>query len=269
VDGGQTWSHQPGQDVSLWPLADQPSAPIAAATSQNASTSNNTADQTASIFYTSGQKLVQVTMTNYEWMPYSIVEASVVIPSNTTSNATATLHLNSNREKVKKIKIGAATGGSIVFLLIITLVGWCIYRKKSQVKNSTNSDSTANLNRPASNNFGYGGKPELDGKAFTLSELDHDPECKLLHQLALIRQYELTAGIPTELENSERPRPELDGLCRCEMDASVAYELESPISEMDGEIFGALTVGEETKTRESEGEGEKMDTGKKVVVSVR
>jgi hypothetical protein len=208
-------------------------------------------------------------MTNYEWMPYSIVEASVVIPSNTTSNGTATFDLNKHSEKVKKIKIGAATGGSIVLLLIIAIVGWCIYRKKSQLKNSANSDSTANLNRPTSNNFDYGGKPELDGKAFTLSELDHDPECKLLHQLALIRQYELRAGIPTELENSEQPRPELDGLCRCEMDASVAYELESPVSEMDSGTFGALTVSEERKSREIKGKGEKAEKGKEVVISVR
>lgn len=60
-------------------------------------------------------------------------------------------------------------------------------------------------------------------------ELDHDPECLLLHQLQQVRLHELRAGIPVELQSSEARIFELDGVfCGCELDHDVRYELPSP-----------------------------------------
>src|SRR6187402_581857 len=72
VDGGQSWSVQQPMESSSWPLADEPNAPITAATSINAT------DDTTSVYYNSGQKLVQVRMTNSTWLPYSFVEAAAI-----------------------------------------------------------------------------------------------------------------------------------------------------------------------------------------------
>ena len=75
-----------------------------------------------------------------------------------------------------------------------------------------------------------------------MSELDHDPECVLLHQLALIRRFECEAGIPVEIEGKEKERPELDGCtCRCEMDAAVVCEL--PGGGEEKECGGGLGLG--------------------------
>jgi len=90
-------------------------------------------------------------------------------------------------------------------------------------------------------------KAELDGEGKTITELDHDPDCQLLHQLAKYRQYEVEGEIPVELQNSEAIKPELEGLCKCELDASVRYELESPSFEKNEvHILSKTTSGTST-----------------------
>jgi hypothetical protein len=225
TDGGQTWSPQPRMDATVWPLADQPNAPLAAATSVNAS------DNSASIYYTSGRKLIQATITNTTWLPFSLVEAPAA-KSNTTALTTATPHPGST----SNIKIGAAVGASfVVSVAIVAILVWRFHRKKRVVAATEKPDSIYELRGQESSSCEYTGKPELHGEPANITELDHDPECLLLHQLQQIRHYELRAGIPVELQNSEARRPELDGaLCRCELDASVRYELPTCSETEDG-----------------------------------
>ena len=229
TDGGQTWSLQPRMNATMWPLADEPNAPIAAATSVNAS------DNSASIYYNSGHKLLQATITNGTWLPFSLVEAPAA--------KTATPHPGSTRN----IKIGAAVGASfVVFVAIVAILVWRFHRKKRMATAIEKPNSTYELRGKDSSSSEYSGKPELHGEPANITELDHDPECLLLHQLEQIRHYELRAGIPVELQNSEAKRPELDGsLCRCELDASVRYEL-SACSETENGVLASPTSTNES-----------------------
>ncbi|KUJ11400.1 uncharacterized protein LY89DRAFT_787002 [Mollisia scopiformis] len=215
TDGGGTWQAQPSMDTSIWPLGDTPNAPVAAATSIN-----STADNSASVFYTSNGTYVQAIMTNWNWVPYVVVQP--VIASNTTNNTTIPLR-PMTRKDTKDIKIGASTGGSVGFLIIIATIAWLLLRKKKVVPTPERPKSIGEWRGSESE---FSGKAELHGQSAHICELDHDPECLLLHQLQLYRMYELKGDIPVELQDTEARRPELDHtLCKCELDASVTYEL--------------------------------------------
>jgi hypothetical protein len=240
TDGGQTWQVQPPQDPSIWPLADTPNAPVAAATSVNAS------DNSASVFYISNGQFVQSIITDYNWLPYSIVQPVMV--SNTTTNITAPFR--SSEKDTKGIKIGASFG-AIAVLFIVVIVVWFFSRKKQSIPSIERTESIGEWKESES---GFGGKAELDGHPAEKFELDHDPECLLLHQLQLVRIYELKGEIPVELQNTEAPRPELDHtLCKCELDASVLCELPTSLEKEEG-----MSIAE------SSGKGK----GKEVVISV-
>ncbi len=235
TDAGQTWQAQPLLDPSIWPLADTPNAPVAAATSVNL-----TADNSASVFYVSGGQLVQSIVTDMNWLPYSLVEPAV--SSNvTTTNITAPFR-QSERE-TQDIKIGASVGASVGVLIIAALIICFIFRSKRVV--------IPNIERPESigeckgSESSFSGKAELHGQSAQLFELDHDPECQLLHQLQLIRMYELRGEIPVELQNSEARRPELDHtLCKCELDASVMCELPTAAEKEEG-----MSIAESSKEK--------------------
>lgn len=110
----------------------------------------------------------------------------------------------------QKIKIGASVAGASVFVFVFFVVTLVVYRKRKRPQ-----PQEVIPERKKSEDSEFTGKPELSGES-ELRELDHDPECLLLHQLQRIRCYEMRAPIPSELDGS---------LCRCEMDATVRYEL--------------------------------------------
>jgi hypothetical protein len=147
----------------------------------------------------------------------------------------------------KAIKIGAGVGSAVAFLLLSGIVWLRFIRKRQRDSTSTKEDSIYSFKGDDKGQPGIVVKAELDGEGKTITELDHDPDCQLLHQLAKYRQYEVEGEIPVELQNSEAIRPELDGLCKCELDASVTYELESPSFERnDGDILSKTISGTST-----------------------
>ncbi|KAK0116429.1 hypothetical protein ONS95_013447 [Cadophora gregata] len=212
-DGAQTWHAQPLMETSTWPLADTPNAPVAATTSVNAS------DNSASVFYISNGKMIQSVMTNWSWAPYSIVQAP--LPSNITE-------IISRPNNSRTITIGASTGVSVGFLIVVAVAAWYIKRRKQALQRAaleySNSESRDSWKE---NEFAYqGGKAELSGLPSPRSELDHDPDCKLLHQLQVQRMYEATGIVPAELQNCETKALELDHThCKYELDASLVCEL--------------------------------------------
>lgn len=169
--------------------------------------------------------MIQSTMTNWVWSPYTVVKES--IPSNTTTNTTTTAPIQRQGKKdSREIIIGVSTGVSVGLLLVAAIVAWCLSHRKRAPPNITRHENIREWKGSESDFSHSGGKAELPGQSAQLYELDHDPECMLLHQLQLIRMYELKGEIPVELKNCEAPRPELDHtLCKCELDASVMYEL--------------------------------------------
>ncbi|PVH71546.1 hypothetical protein DL98DRAFT_614090 [Cadophora sp. DSE1049] len=214
TDGGKTWQVQPLMETSTWPLADTPSAPVAATTSVNAS------DNSASVFYISNGKMIQSVMTNWSWAPYTIVQAPIA------SNITGTVE---NRpDNSRTITIGASTGVSVGLLLVVAIVAWCIKdRKQALRRTALNNGMPESVDscKTSESSF-HGGKAELSGLPSPRSELDHDPECKLLHQLHLQRMYEATGVVPVEIQSGEIKTLELDHtLCRYELDASLVCEL--------------------------------------------
>lgn len=206
TDGGQTWKAQAPMETSIWPLADTPNAPVAAASSVNAS------DNSASVFYVSGGKVIQSVMTNYTWMPYTVVQA----PLNITN------FIAPFQGEDRDVKIGASVG-SVGFLILVG-IAFCVCRgiRRKRVIELEGGESGGSCE---SGEMGFSGKAELHGQSYDVTELDHDPECLLFHQLQLIRIQEMNGEIPVELQSSE-VRAELDhSLCKCELDASMMYEL--------------------------------------------
>jgi hypothetical protein len=243
TDAGQTWQTQPLADPSSLPPADVPDAPVAAATSLNTSSDNS-----FSVFYISGGVMIQATMTNYIWQPYAVVEA--ITPANgttSTANTSASYQTPVEPNHDKEIKIGASTGASVGFLVIVAIMVWYLSPKTLTV--SDNSQSSIRNWKESDSDFSFNGKAELHGNPKETFELDHDPECKLLHQLQLYRMYELRGEIPVELQNFEAPRPELDHtLCKCELDASVLCEL--PTSYEKEEIMSSTEYSGKGKEKE-------------------
>lgn len=235
TDGGQTWQVQPLQDRSIWPLADVPNAPTAATAAINAS------DFSSSVFYLSSGNVIQTTITGYNWVPFTIAQPVVV--SNISTNLTAPIR--SFEKDTKDVKIGASIGSVAGFLILAGLF-WLFSRK-----NSDPIPKEESIREWAQSVSEFIGKAELDGQAAEKFELDHDPECQLLHQLQLYRMYELKGEIPVELQNTEARRPELDHtLCKCELDASVVHELPT-VLEKD-ESMSAVLEKEESIAASSE-----------------
>ncbi|KAG4415476.1 hypothetical protein IFR04_011409 [Cadophora malorum] len=222
-DGGQTWQVQPLMEKTTWPLADTPNAPVAATSSVNAT------DNSASVFYISNGKMIQSVMTNWSWAPSTIVQAPL------TSNITDIIE--SQPDNSRKITIGASTGVSVGLLLVVAIVPWCAKHRKQTLQRAARDDlKSESVDSWKENEFAYqGGKAELDGLPSPRTELDHDPECQLLHQLQLQRMYEATGVVPVELQNGEMKALELDHtLCKYELDASIVCELSATRDEKRG-----------------------------------
>lgn len=250
TDSGASWAVQPPMDSSQWPQADAPNAPIAAATSGNAT------NRLASIFYTSGAKVVEVQLANSEWKPFSYVEPV------------------KSRRLLKAVKIGAATGAATAFLLVVAVTFFCIQRRRAAaLQNSSIQREDSIFEYTGSDaEAAYAGKAELGGQPVVVSELDHDPECLLLHQLQARRLFE-AAG--KEVERGEMDgeawRREMDAgwagreldvdecNCRCELDARVVCELPSPGLEQDVEKAGGLVVGERARRSSDTGSSGDVD----------
>ncbi|KAH7393564.1 hypothetical protein BKA64DRAFT_746607 [Cadophora sp. MPI-SDFR-AT-0126] len=215
TDGGQTWQVQPLMEPSTWPLADTPNAPVAATTSVNAS------DNSASVFYISSGKMIQSVMTNWSWSPYTIVQAPVAL--NITKTA------ENVPDNSRTITIAASSGVSVGLLVVIAIVALCMKHRKKALQRAAAHDrmnSKSVDSWRASDPSFQGGKAELSGLPSPRSELDHDPECKLLHQLQLQRIHEATGVVPVELQNSDSKIVELDhNFYSYELDASPVSEL--------------------------------------------
>ena len=213
-DGGQTWQVQPLMEKTTWPLADTPNAPVAATSSVNAS------DNSASVFYISNGRMIQSVMTNWSWAPSTIVQAPLA------TNVTEVVE--SRPDNSRKITIGASTGVSVGLLLVAAMVAWCAKHRKQALQRAARDDlKSESVDSWKGNEFAYqGGKAELDGLPSPRTELDHDPECQLLHQLQLQRMYEAGGVVPVELQDGEMKALELDHtLCKYELDASIVCEL--------------------------------------------
>lgn len=217
---------QPQEDASRWPLADEPNASMSAAVSSNAS------DLSASLYYRSKGALVEVKWSNYTtWLPYK----EIVAATNNTNNTKTT-----SSKDALRIKIAAAVTASVITIAVLAcIIGWRFYRREHK-NNSSDMDPKQTQESDEVNEFGYtGGKAELHGDS-DLKELDHDPECQLLHQLQSHRHFELRAAIPAEL----------DGLCRCELDAPARYELAT--SEASTHMEGKQSSESSSSTQGSE-----------------
>lgn len=205
TDSGLTWQVQPREKATIWPLADEASASISAASSINAS------DSSMSAFYTSGGQIVQAKMTNAKWDTDYAAVALPLLPS----------------KDMKKTTIGASAGAGIALVLLLGSMGWYIRRRRRSALSATSSgDSLKKWNHtdPGMPNY----KAELHNESYQIHELDHDPECMLLHQLQAYRMYEATGVIPVEIEGKicTGGRYELDHtLCKCELDAAPLCEL--------------------------------------------
>ncbi|KAH9207248.1 hypothetical protein DL95DRAFT_468856 [Leptodontidium sp. 2 PMI_412] len=223
ADGGTSWSLQPQELPTVWPLADEPNGPIAAATS------TNTSDFSAYVYYNSGKKLVQAKIEGSTWQPIAVVESVPTLSSSAPNPSTP----NNDRKNATAIKAGVGTSAAVIFVIVVGVAVWCLRRKKRPLRSEIDKpDSIMGEYEPSER--GFTGKAELPGQPANITELDHDPECLLLHQLQLRRLGELRAGIPEELEGRDIERRELDaGLCRYELDGKVriVYELGSPVVE--------------------------------------
>jgi hypothetical protein len=244
-DNGQTWALQPRQPSSSWPLADYPNAQLAA------SISPNETYNTASIFYQSNGTIVEAKTSNFSdtWSP-AVTVAPLVFPIISSHKA---------------IKIGASVGSVVAFLLLSGIVWLRFIRKRQRDSTIEKEDSIYDFKRDEKEQPGIVIKAELDGEGKTITELDHDPDCQLLHQLATYRQYEVEGEIPVELQNTETIKLELEGLCKCELDASVRYELESPSFENNEvHILSKTTSGTSTTLS---GGSDRKEKGKEMTVT--
>jgi len=224
---GQNWTAQSRMDSTRWPLADEPNSRIAAVISHNKS------DSSAYVYYTSGQKLIQARMMNNTWLPFTEVHKPAP-PVNAT--VTEPPQKKSNN---RAITIAAATCGAVVFMLIVLIVVWRVYRRRQMAAAAEDIDDTKDQDSGDSSNLDYSGKAELHGES-DINELDHDPECLLLHQLQIIRHHELVAGVPVEIDGT---------LCHCELGENSRYEMPGCIGakELDCGFECPQTVGENTQ----------------------
>jgi len=172
----------------------------------------------------SGQKLVQLQMTKYAFKPFTIVQPP---PNNT-----------------RTIIIASITVCCSAFLLTMALIGGCLFFRAGNHSsaNMQKLDSITGRSDDGESGFGYFGKAELHGES-DITELDHDPDCRLLHQLQLIRRYELRAPIPDELDGS---------LCRCELatGANMRYEMATEAN-IRPELDDGKSLPERSESRHS------------------
>jgi len=224
---GKNWTAQPRMDSTRWPLADEPNSHIAAIESTNKN------DTSAYVYYTSGQKLIQARMLNDTWIPFAEVEKPSP-PVNTTNTEPP-----QTKNRTRSITIAAATCGAVVILLLVFVFMWYTYRRKRNAAVIDNGNRTKDQTTGDSSNLDYAGKAELHGES-DINELDHDPECLLLHQLQLIRHHELVAGIPVEIDGT---------LCHCELGYNPRYEMPGCIGakELDGGFETSQTPSENTQ----------------------
>ena len=234
TDGGTSWSLQPPMDISAWPLADSPHAQLTAAASFNKS------DFSAYVYYRSGGRLVQARMKDALWEDAVEVRAK---PNGTFIGANNVPGLNSptRNESKTKVKIGAGVGGAVGFLIALVVILLYFRRRRTAGKSSggiEKPDSIYDIKENTSSEYGFPGmrKAELSGLPSQRMELDHDPECGLLHQLQARRLGELRGVVPVEMEGDGNRGEVGAGLCSCELDAGrereVVCELMSPVSEL-------------------------------------
>ncbi|KAG4436719.1 hypothetical protein IFR05_007802 [Cadophora sp. M221] len=222
ADGGTSWSLQPQELPTVWPLADEPNGPIAAAASIN------TSDFSAYVYYNSGKRLVQAKIEGSTWQPIAVVESVPTLSGGAPNPSTP----NHDKKNATAIKAGAGTSAAVIFVIVVGVAAWCLRRKNRPLRSEIDKPDGIFGREPSER--GFTGKAELPGQPANITELDHDPECLLLHQLQLRRLGELRAGIPGELAGKDIERRELDaGLCRYELDGKmgIVYELWSPVGE--------------------------------------
>ncbi|KAH7411486.1 hypothetical protein BKA64DRAFT_382429 [Cadophora sp. MPI-SDFR-AT-0126] len=225
TNGGESWSLQPQMDLSAWPLADSPNAPLTAVASFNKS------DFSAYVYYRSGGKLVQAKIKDALWedaVPVQAPPNGTFIASNNVPGLNSPSGSNSSR---LNLKIGAGVGAAAVFVLVLAIATFLL-RRKRHLRNLEGGiekrDSIFESKDNSSSEYGFSGmcKAELCGVPSGRVELDHDPECKLLHQLQVRRLGELESDLGRE-------RRELEGDGGRERD--VVCELASPVSELGDE----------------------------------
>ncbi|KAL2069522.1 hypothetical protein VTL71DRAFT_14201 [Oculimacula yallundae] len=229
---GKNWFPEPQQNKTCWPKAVSPNAPIAAVASRNIS------DKSAYVYYRSGQSIVQAHIVDQDW------QAAIRIHGLPPTPQQAQQH-----EFERRVRIGAGSGVSAAVVVIITLTTFALHQRKirarkAKARNIKKQDSIYGFDDsvPGENRF----KAELNGEPAQIMELDHDPECLLLHQLQARRLVELRGGIPREIDGEEMGRGELNVdnqvremyagpfTCTCELDGRVIYEMECPLPELSG-----------------------------------
>ncbi|KAG4433043.1 hypothetical protein IFR05_011482 [Cadophora sp. M221] len=242
TDSGTTWSLQPQMDLSSWPLADTPNAPLAASSSFNIS------DGSAYIYYQSGGKIIQARIRNALWETAQAVQAppngTFISPNNVPSPDTPKDENKSADGATLKIRIGAGIGVGVAALLVLATLG-CHFRRariaarRARAHEIEKPDSIFGGGDDVSSECGFGftGKAELSGRPTERVELDHDPDCRLLHQLQAARLGELGGVVPWELEGGVQ-RGELDaGLVLCTCACGEGLEPHPTITNQDDEIF--------------------------------
>lgn len=237
-DTGRSWTLQPRMNSSVWPLADDPNATLGGAVSIGT-------PNTAWLMYTSGSNLVQVKMINNDWQPAAVVQAP---PANSTIPAVIPKNPHKITLQVKAIIIVTFVGSSAFLAMILGSICW--HRRKAKRNNFERLESTADSTGDARDSAHYE-KPELEGSS-DIKELDHDPECLLLHQLQKIRHFELRAPIPAELDGT---------LCRCEPGASVRYEMDAGLerAELSDDSIDHTYTTEQRRKSSCQGETSSLD----------
>ncbi|CZT51871.1 uncharacterized protein RSE6_13082 [Rhynchosporium secalis] len=253
TDGGMKYNQQPQMALEKWPQADRPNAPI------TASVSSNPRDKSAYVFYKSNGTYIQAKMKNSEWEDRQIVQFLEGPPPIEPPKPLNTVPAKKSSNIALRIKIGAGIGGAVSFLVILAILGFW-YRRvqiaRRKARGVQKEDSIYGQEN-GSSEYRFAGKAELSGHSVEKAELDHDPNCLLLHQLQLRRLAELRGEIPEELDGGIAVhRGELDsgeinnkgelaadikrwesdpGLCRCHLDGAreEIYELASPVSELE------------------------------------
>lgn len=242
TDAGLSWQVQPIEQTRIWPLADEASASLSAETSINAT------DPTMSVFYASGGKTIQAKMYDAVWATDYV---AVALPPKDTK---------------KKTTIGASAGAGVAFVLLAGLAGWFVrrrWRSAGSISSSEGDFKKWNHSDPGAANY----KAELHNDSTQMHELDHDPECLLLHQLQAHRMYEARGEIPVEIEGQRCTggRFELDHtLCKCELDAAPLCELPTFCEKIDSSSDSNSTSSssESRKSNEVVAEPIAKDKGK-------
>ena len=260
-------------DISAWPLADSPNAQLTAAASFNKS------DFSAYVYYRSGGRLVQARIKDALWEDAVAVRAK---PNGTFIGVNNVPNLKSpgqNSDSKTKVRIGAGVGASLGFVMAFGVVLLYLRRRRNARKSGggiEKPDSIYDIKDNTSSEYGFSGmrKAELSGQPSQRTELDHDPDCRLLHQLQLRRLAELSGVIPMEMEGDgdvHVSREEMDaGLCSCELDSGrergMVCELMSPVSELGvGDERWEGNVGIDSLVMEN---GDCSGSGQKDVVVV-